>query len=163
MMMAMDRNRLIGAEGGLPWHLPDELQYFKSVTLGKPVIMGRKTHEDIGRPLPGRTNIVVTRQPNWHSQGVHAVHSLDDALATAAQYLDETQEAMIIGGAALCRAAMDVTEKLYLTEIDHAFEGDVWLDAFEPEHWEEVSARQVAPTDRQPFAYTCRVLRRKRV
>ena len=85
LVLAMDRNRLIGADGGLPWRIPGELAHFKAVTMGKPVVMGRKTHESIGRPLPGRTNVVLTTDPTWHRDGVHVAHALDDALGARAR------------------------------------------------------------------------------
>ncbi len=160
MIMAMDKNRLIGAQGGLPWHLPAELQYFKQVTMGKPLIMGRKTHDSIGRPLPGRTNIVVTRQSDWTKTGIYVASDLERAIELAQHHLDTSREVMIIGGASLCREAMPRVEKLYLTEIDHVFEGDVWLDSYNPEHWREISSRTVAAGDGQAYAYTCRVLER---
>ena len=163
MMMAMDRNRLIGANGGMPWHLPAELQYFKRVTMGKPLIMGRKTFESIGKPLPGRTNIVVSRQTDWQADGVLVAHDLPSAMALAEAHRDATGEIMLIGGASLCAAAMPQTEKLYLTVIDHAFEGDVWLDSFNENDWRGVSARTVDadPAGGQPWSYTCRILLRR--
>lgn len=163
MMMAMDRNRLIGANGGLPWQLPGELQYFKRVTMGKPLIMGRKTFDSIGRALPGRTSIVVTHQRDWQADDVLVAHDLPSAIAIAEEHLDESQEIMLIGGASLCAAAMPLTEKLYLTVIDHEFEGDVWLDSFEESDWREASARTVEADESrgQAWSYTCRVLLRR--
>lgn len=161
MMMAMDRNRLIGADGGMPWHLPGELQYFKRVTMGKPVIMGRKTFDSIGRPLPGRANIVVTRNREWSHEGVLVAPDLEAAIALAETNKGAADEVMIIGGASLCRQAMPLTEKLYLTVIDHAFEGDTWLDSFEEDAWQELSSEMVAADDKNPYAYCCRVLQRK--
>ena len=160
MMMAMDRNRLIGSKGGMPWHLPAELKYFKSVTMGKPIIMGRKTFESIGRALPGRTNIVLTGKKDWRANGVIVAADLGKALIQAENHLDESGEAMIIGGAQLCREAMPCTHKLYLTVIDHAFEGDVWLDSFKEEDWLEAERRAVAADDKNPWSYTCRILQR---
>lgn len=160
MIMAMDRNRLIGADGGMPWHLPAELKYFKSVTMGKPVIMGRKTFESIGKALPGRINIVLTSQEVWSAEGVIVAGTLDMALDVAKQHLDQSGEAMIIGGARLCRQAMPCTQKLYLTVIDHEFTGDVWLDSFDEQDWNEESARVVSADDKSGYTYTCRVLKR---
>ncbi|MDO6460261.1 dihydrofolate reductase [Granulosicoccaceae sp. 1_MG-2023] len=161
MIMAMDRNRLIGADGGMPWHLPNELQYFKRVTMGKPLIMGRKTFESIGRPLPGRANIVVTGNTQWSHEGVWVAHDLETAIALAEKHKQGADEVMIIGGASLCRQAMPLTEKLYLTVIDHEFEGDTWLDSFEESDWQELSCEQVRPDEKNPYAYRCRVLLRK--
>ena len=160
MMMAMDRNRLIGAKGGMPWHLPAELKYFKSVTMGKPIIMGRKTFDSIGRALPGRTNIVLTGKKDWHADSVIVAQDLSEALKQAENHLDVSGEAMIIGGAQLCREAMPCTRKLYLTVIDHAFEGDVWLDSFDEDEWLETDSRVVVADDKNPWTYNCRVLER---
>ena len=149
MMMAMDRNRLIGQDGHLPWHVPGELAYFKSVTLGKPVLMGRRTFESIGRPLPGRTNVVVTRNPEWRAEGVEVARSFDEALATGRRVAGEADtragEVVVIGGAGLCADAMPATERLYLTVIDHAFEGDTWLDSYDAGDWREVSCERRDP------------------
>ena len=149
MMMAMDRNRLIGRDGGMPWHVPGEQAYFKAVTMGKPVVMGRRTHESIGRPLPGRTNVVVTRDPAWRADGVVVARSLDDALAAgrdaARAPATRADELVVIGGAALCRNAMPLTGRLYLTVIDHAFEGDTWLDSYDPDDWRELSREEPDP------------------
>jgi len=164
MMMAMDRNRLIGKAGGLPWHVPGELAYFKSVTMGKPVVMGRKTHQSIGRPLPGRTNIVVTRDVDWQGDGVSIAHSLDDALAIGKRVAKlpatAASELVIIGGAALCRDAMPLTERLYLTVIDQAFEGDTWLDSYQVEEWREVSSERRDPATTNGLDVVYRVLER---
>lgn len=165
MVLAMDRNRLIGKDGGLPWHLPSELQYFKAITMGKPLVMGRLTFESIGRPLPGRANIVVTRDTawltpegnkdskDWAALGVLAADSLQGALkladtaakdkVSAEQDNTDTEvkdtEVAIIGGASLCRDAMPLTDRLYLTVIDHEFEGDTWFDSFDASKWRELS------------------------
>jgi len=150
MMMAMDRNRLIGKEGGMPWHVPGEQAYFKAVTTGKPIVMGRVTHESIGRPLPGRTNIVATRDADWTADGVVVVHSLAEGIATGKRIAgtagSEADELVVIGGAALCREAMPLTERLYLTLIDAAFDGDTWLDSYEPAEWRERSRRERDPS-----------------
>lgn len=143
MMMAMDKNRLIGKAGGMPWFVPGEMAYFKRVTLGKPVIMGRKTFESIGKPLPGRTNIVITRNQEWTAEDVLISHTLEQAVASASQIClsgsDTSDELFIIGGAGVCREAMGITRRLYLTVIDHAYEGDTWLDSFNWDDWRVVS------------------------
>lgn len=160
MIMAMDKNRLIGAKGGMPWHLPNELRYFREVTMGKPLLMGRKTYDSIGKPLSGRTNIVLTTQNNWRTDGVIVVHNLQAGLSIAEEHVDDSGEVMVIGGASLCKKAMPFIEKLYLTVIDHEFEGDVWLDSFEASQWQELSSRQIEKSNNNPYAYTCRVLER---
>ena len=157
MMMAMDRNRLIGQDGQMPWHIPGEMGYFKSVTMGKPIVMGRKTYESIGKPLPGRPNVVVTRNPDWAAEGVHVTTGLDEALRQARTLAIECEsdELMIIGGAAICRAAMPLTQRLYLTVIDHAFKGDTWLDSFRWDDWQVVSedVRDPQTTGGLPVTY----------
>ena len=165
MMMAMDANKLIGANGGLPWHIPGELAYFKSVTMGKPVIMGRKTFESIGKPLSGRPNVVVTSNTSWQHDGVHTVPSADEALTTASTIASNeataADEIMIIGGAALCRELMPATQRLYLTYIDKAFEGDTWLDSFHWHEWTEVSRETRDPDDTNGIAVSYLVLERQ--
>ncbi len=157
MMMAMDRNRLIGNNGQMPWHIPGELAYFKAVTMGKPIVMGRKTFESIGRPLPGRTNIVVTRNADWSADGVLVALGLEQALAMAAEVEQDTAEPelMIIGGAALCSDAMPQTQRLYLTTVDNAYEGDTWLESFHWDDWQVVSedVRDPATTGGLPVTY----------
>ncbi len=149
MVMAMDRQRLIGRAGGLPWQLPEDLRHFKRVTMGKPMVMGRATWESIGRPLPGRANIVVTRNRDWAVEGAIVAHDLDAAMAAARAAMPQADELAVIGGAALCRAAMPLTERLYLTLIDAQFEGDTWLDSYREEDWRELSRE----SQRAPAGY----------
>lgn len=164
MMMAMDRNKLIGTDGGMPWHVPGEQAYFKSVTLGKPIIMGRKTFESIGRPLPGRTNIVVTRNTQWSAEGVLVATSLDEAIEAgnriASEASTQADEIVVIGGAGLCRDAMPITQRLYLTLIDHEFEGDTWLDSYQSEEWVEVSDKPQDPEKTGGLTVSYKVLQR---
>jgi len=164
MMMAMDKNQLIGSSNGMPWHIPGEQAYFKATTLGKPVIMGRKTFESIGKPLPGRPNIVVTRNAKWQFEGAHVVSNLQQSLelgaTLAAACEPAAQEIVVIGGAALCRDAMPLTHRLYLTTIDHAFEGDTWLDSFSWDHWQVISSEQRDPHTTDGLAVTYWVLER---
>ncbi len=160
MIMAMDKNRLIGAKGGMPWHLPKELQYFKRVTMGKPLIMGRKTFDSIGKPLPGRTSIVVTTQKDWKAAGVIVTNSLASAIEAANEHLDDSNEAMLIGGASLCQQAMSDVQRLYLTIIDSEFDGDVWLDSFNSDDWIETSCRITNATNGDSYSYRSMVLER---
>lgn len=133
LIAARARNGVIGLDNRMPWHLPEDLAYFKRVTLGKPVVMGRKTFESIGRPLPGRLNIVVTRNPDWQAVGVQVAHSLDAALALAAAAAPE--EIMLIGGAELYRQALPQADVLYLTEIDAEFAGDAFFPEVDLARW----------------------------
>lgn len=166
-VMAMDRQQLIGRDNALPWHIPADLAWFRRVTLGKPIIMGRHTHESIGRPLPGRCNIVVTSDPGWQRDGVEVAHSLADAIALGSEVLALTEprpepyELMIIGGARLCRDAMPLTDRFYLTYIDHVFEGDTWLDSFDWKDWREISREDADPADTGGYAVSYRVLDRQ--
>ena len=164
MAMAMDRERLIGKDGGMPWHVPGEQAHFKRLTLGKPIVMGRRTYDSIGRPLPGRTNVVVTRDRDWRADGVRVAHSLDAALALARDVAraPETRadELVVIGGAALCRDVMDRVERLYLTVIDATFDGDTWLDAFDERDWREIERDSPDPETTGGHRIVYRVLER---
>ena len=160
MVMAMDRNRLIGKEGGLPWKISADLKYFKRVTMGKPIIMGRKTWDSIGRPLPGRTNIVVTRNTDWQADGVVVANDIQAALVVAEQHLGDAEECAVIGGAMLCEQAMLYTDRLYLTVVDHEFEGDTWLDSYKAEEWNEISRERLEPGDGTEYALDFLLLER---
>ena len=146
----------------MPWHIPGELAYFKRVTMGKPVIMGRKTFESIGKPLPGRTNVVVSRNTKFYATGVEVVHDLASAIELAGRVCKtsstQADEMVIIGGAGLCRDAMPMTQRLYLTLIDHAFEGDTWLDSFSWDEWTTVQEDIQHPKDTGGLALTYWVL-----
>ncbi len=133
--VAMDRNRLIGRDNGLPWHLPPDLKRFKALTLGKPVIMGRKTHESIGRPLPGRRNIVISRNPSYKAAGCEVAGSLEQAIAMTA----DVEEAVIIGGTALFASALPLAQRMYLTLIDAEFPGDAWFPEYDQDEWKLIA------------------------
>lgn len=156
LIVAMDRQRVIGREGALPWHLPDDLKNFKAITLGKPIVMGRRTHESIGRVLPGRRNLVISRRPGYQAPGCEVYATLTAALAACA----DCAEVMIVGGAELYAAALAIAERLYLTEVETALEGDVWFPAIAPDEWREMSAIRHERDDRHAHAYRYRVLER---
>lgn len=139
LIVAVAANGVIGRDNRLPWHIPEDLKWFKRATLGKPVIMGRRTWDSIGRPLPGRPNIVVTRQPDWSAEGAHPVHSLAEALALAERLAPEASEAMVIGGSALFAEALPAAHRVYWTEIHGAYEGDTLFPPFDRSGWREVS------------------------
>jgi dihydrofolate reductase len=130
----MAKNRVIGYENKMPWHLPAELAYFKRITTGHPIIMGRKTFDSIGRPLPNRRNIVVSRNANFHSPGVEVANSLENALALCAD-----ENPFVIGGALLYAEALAITQKLYITEIDADLVGDTFFPPIDHSVWEEGS------------------------
>ena len=139
-VVAMDRNCLIGAGGGLPWHLPDDMKQFRQVTMGKPVLMGRRTYESIPirfRPLSGRSNIVLTRQVDYHAPGCLVVHALAEAFAAAAG----EPELMVIGGAQIYEQLLPQASRLYLTLVDDEFEGDVFFPQLDKVQWQEISRR----------------------
>ena len=160
MMMAMDSAKLIGKEGGLPWNIPSDLQYFKRITMSKPMIMGRVTFESLGRVLPGRPHIVVTRDENWKHAGVETAGSLSQAVAAAKKH--DSDEVMVIGGASLCEIAIEYTERLYLTVIDHHFpDGDTWLDSFHWDDWVQLSAEAHDETADGGYRFTYYVLERQ--
>jgi dihydrofolate reductase len=143
LIVAATTNNVIGRNNELPWHLPQDLKYFKSVTLGKPVIMGRKTFESIGKPLPGRTNIVVTRQKDWKFSGVLVAESIEEALEVGQQFRNEQQnlaeEVMVIGGAEIYRHALPLATKIYLTRINVQVNGDAYFPELPPSEWKLVS------------------------
>jgi len=129
----MDRNNLIGKNNQLPWHLPIDFAHFKSVTMGKPIVMGRKTFESIGRPLPGRTNIVLTRNSATCYQGVTCVNSIEEAIKA----VPEVKELMVIGGSTLYGLLLPKANRLYITYVDAEFEGDAWFPEIDQNVWIE--------------------------
>lgn len=156
LIAAMGKNRAIGMDGAMPWHLPADLKHFKALTMDKPVIMGRRTHEAIGRPLPGRLNIVITRDANYRAEGCYVAHSIDDALRAAAEY----EEVMVIGGAELYAQLLPHADRLYLTEIGHDFDADTFFPAFDKSHWQEIASEDNEPDERNPYRYRFAVLER---
>jgi len=143
IIAAVAANRVIGKEGDLPWHIPEDLKYFKRITMGKPVIMGRKTWETLDKPLPGRKNIVLTRQEDYQADGAEVVHNLDDAIQAAAG----EHEIMILGGAGIYETALPRTDRMYLTHIYEAFEGDTHFPEFNRNNWEVVDRTESETED----------------
>ncbi|ONM43594.1 diacylglycerol kinase [Halopseudomonas pachastrellae] len=162
LIAAMARNRVIGRDNAMPWHLPEDLRYFKAATLGKPIVMGRKTFDSLGRPLPGRTNIVVSRQADLTLDGAQVFASIDDALNAARQQAqaDGVDEVMVIGGDNLYRQTLERADRIYLTRIESEPEGDAWFPAFDEQAWAVVSERAVAAGDGYP-AHVYQVLERR--
>jgi dihydrofolate reductase len=149
LIAALAENRVIGIDNSMPWHLPGDFKYFKATTLGKPIIMGRKTWESLGRPLPGRLNIVVSRQPGLVLEGAEVFDSLEAALVRAEQWALEqgVGELMLIGGAQLYGQALEraLVSRMYLTRVELSPEGDAWFPEFDKGAWERVSSQaQVA-------------------
>ena len=148
LIVAWARDRVIGRAGTLPWHLPEDLRHFKRITLGHPIVMGRRTWESIGRPLPGRRSIVVTRNPHWSAPGCERAGSLAQALALCAG----AGEAFVIGGAGLFAEALPLAQRLFLTQIDADFEGDTRFPPVDLAAWRETSREHLEPTAQRPFA-----------
>jgi dihydrofolate reductase len=156
LIVARARNGVIGADGKMPWHLPADLQHFKRLTTGKPIVMGRKTYESIGRPLPRRTNIVVTRAADWHADGVVVASDLPTAFALAYEDAHRTgvDEVMVIGGSEIYRQSMDRAQRIYLTEIQRDYAGDARFDLCPAPPW-HVTAREDhgAEADQPAFSF----------
>ena len=155
-MVAKASNRVIGRNNKLPWYLPNDLKYFKQTTLGKPVIMGRKTYESIGKPLPGRTNIVITRQAGYQPEGVKVVGTVEDAIKVAESVclIDGQDEAMVMGGAEIYGLTLPHCERLYLTEVHADVEGDAWFPEYEKSEWKEVTREDFKAEGPNPFDYS---------
>ncbi|WP_088006293.1 dihydrofolate reductase [Indiicoccus explosivorum] len=150
LLVAHDSNRVIGKDNQLPWHIPEDLKYFKEKTMGKGIVMGRKTFESIGRPLPGRKNIVLTRKKDYEAPGAEVVHSLDDGIRSAAE---QHQEIMIIGGAELFKETLPIADRLYVTYIDRPFEGDTYFPPYGKEEWTLVSSSEKHQTSGIPYSF----------
>ena len=154
-MVAVASNGVIGRDNALPWRLPEDLRYFKRTTLGKPVIMGRKTFESIGRPLPGRPNIVVSRSIDWTATGVTVVDSLASALASgqALAASSGAEELMVIGGAQIYASALPLASRLYVTEVHAMVDGDTWFPPLDPADWQEIAREEHPATADNPYPY----------
>jgi len=153
LVVAMAHDNIIGRDNGLPWgRLPEDLKHFKSVTMGKPVLMGRKTFDSIGKPLPGRTNFVLTRDKSWKADGVVVVHSLDAALKGDAL--------SGIGGAEIYRLLLPLANRIYLTRIDADLEGDTVFPPIDYSKWMQTQVRDFAADDRNPYNMTFVTLER---
>ncbi|MGC5699428.1 dihydrofolate reductase [Pseudomonas sp. NFXW11] len=161
LIAALAQNRVIGVDNSMPWHLPADFKYFKATTLGKPIIMGRKTWDSIGRPLPGRLNIVVSRQTDLALEGAEVYPSLAAAVARAEEWAQEqgVDELMLIGGAQLYAQGLEQAERLYLTRVALSPEGDAWFPAFDLAQWQLVS-EELHPAEGDKPAYSFEVWER---
>lgn len=156
LIAAMDRNRVIGADGDLPWHLPADLRWFRQHTLGKPVIMGRRTWASIGRPLPERLNIVLTGDHGFTADGATVVHSFEDALTVAG----DAPEVMVIGGGVLFAETIHLADRLYLTVVEGEFDGDTWFPLFDTDEWREELREAHQPDERNVWPWTFLIFER---
>ncbi len=158
LVAAVAEGGVIGRDGALPWHISEDLQHFKKVTMGKPVVMGRKTYESIGKPLPGRSNIVVTRNLGLELDGVTVVHSLDEALRMAERF--RPAETFLIGGAELYQLALPKVDRMYLTRVHKKFDGDTFFPEFDPDEWLELE-REDHFSEKAGLGYSFATLERR--
>ncbi|KHJ49904.1 diacylglycerol kinase [Vreelandella venusta] len=152
MIVAMAKNRIIGVDGKLPWYLPEDLKFFKRMTQAKPLVMGRKTYASIGKPLPNRLNIVVTRDSAFTAEGTRICHDLPSALALADQHatIDAAEEIMVMGGGEIYQQALPFAQRLYITEVDIDVAGDATFPEFSADEWREVQRVPGQPAEGQP-------------
>ena len=162
LIAALAQNRVIGRDNQLPWHLPEDLKHFKAKTLGKPIIMGRKTWDSLGRPLPGRLNVVVSRQAGLALEGAEVFTTLDAALDRADAWAQEqgVDELMLIGGAQLYAQALPLAGRLYLTRVGLEPEGDAWFPEFDESAWQRTVDESVEADGEKP-AYRFETLNRR--
>jgi dihydrofolate reductase len=157
LIVAMAKNRVIGANRSIPWHLPGELKMFKQITMGHHMIMGRNTWESIGRLLPGRTTVIVTRQGSYKVPGAIVAATLDDAIAACGA----DPEIFVIGGAQLYEAALPHADRIYLTDVDAEVAGDTFMPDFDLQEWRADNATTFAADAKNPYSYKLTVLNRK--
>jgi dihydrofolate reductase len=156
LITAMDRNRLIGNKNQLPWHLPADFAHFKAVTMSKPVVMGRKTYESIGKPLPGRTNIVLSRNKSIKYDGVTCVGNFEEACAV----VPDAEELMVIGGSAIYEMLIPQAQRMYITYVEAEFKGDAWFPEFNENQWLETES--VTRKADEKNLYDCRFVTLKK-
>jgi len=159
LIAAASENSVIGKDNKLPWHLPTDMKYFKNITWGMPVIMGRKSFEALGKPLRGRSNIVITRNKNWSADGVKTVQSIDQAINLASQ--TDAKEIYIIGGGEIFQAAIPSADRIYLTLVHENFEGDAFFPEIKQEEWKLTSNRDCDPDEKNAYALSFQVWERK--
>ena len=150
LIVAMATNRTIGLNKKMPWHLSADLKQFKKITMGHPIIMGRKTFESIGRPLPGRQNIIISRDINYQQEGCLVFNDLDSAV----QHCSEQDEVFVIGGATLYKVTLERADRLYITQINQAFEGDTWFPEIDAADWREVAREDINNDASVDFKYS---------
>ena len=157
LIAAMSRNRVIGKNNKLPWDMPADMNYFRNMTKNKPVIMGRKTYESIGRPMPDRINIIITRDKEYKAEGCIVVSNVDDALKS----VKGNKEVMVIGGAQIYKEFLPKADRIYLTIIDEEIEGDTYFPEFNKDEWKETKREEHKADKKNPYPYTFLVLERK--
>lgn len=156
LIVAMDQNRVIGNDGDLPWRLSSDLKHFKKITMGKPIVMGRKTHESIGRPLPGRENVIISRDKDYQATGCTVLHSLECVYAK----FHDIDEIIIMGGAELYAQTLDKAKRIYLTEVHAELQGDTYFSRFDRENWEEIERYDFKADEKNEYNYSFVILER---
>lgn len=159
LLVAASENNIIGKNNQLPWHLPDDLKYFKNLTWGMPILMGRKTFDSIGKVLPGRKSIVITRNIDWQHKGVDVVHSIEEAIKKAE--LLGVKEIFVIGGAEIFKTSFPNADRIYLTRIHQEFDGDVYFPEVSDKEWQLVSSRFCEADEKNAYDHTYQVWERK--
>ncbi len=159
LLLAASENNVIGKDNKLPWHLPNDLKYFKNLTWGLPILMGRKTFDSIGKPLPGRKSIVITRDRNWQHEGVIVVHSIEEAMKKAEE--SGAKEIFVIGGAEIFNTSLPMANRIYLTRIHHKVDGDVFFPEIAEKEWDLTSSRYCEADEKNPYNHTYQVWERK--
>ncbi|MGO4500534.1 dihydrofolate reductase [Paenibacillus sp. 2RAB27] len=154
-IFAMDRNRAIGVNNKLPWHLPGDLKFFKNVTMGHPILMGRKTYESIGKPLPGRRNVILTQNSAYQAEGCEVIHSVDEAIDAF-----RDQELFVIGGAEIFKLFASHVNRMYITYIEDEFEADTFMSDLDLSNWTLVSSEQGERNEKNPYEYYFRIYER---
>lgn len=158
LIAAMGNDRVIGIDNKLPWKLPADMKWFREQTMGKPILMGRKTFESFGaKPLPGRKNIIITTDPHYQAKDCVVVNSIEDALAAASDY----EEAMVIGGASFYQQMLPQANKLYLTEIHSTFKGDSWFPEIDPNQWHPIKRQDFKADEKNPYDYSFIIFERR--
>jgi len=157
LIWAMDKNRVIGHKNQLPWHLPEDLKFFKRTTMGHPIVMGRKTWQSIGRALPGRENIVITRSGDFQCDGCTVKNSLDELIDYSKK---KNEEIFVIGGAEIFKSILPDADRLYVTRIDHEFEGDTFFPELKMNEWELISKELGIKDEKNPYHYTFEIYQR---
>jgi dihydrofolate reductase len=158
LLLAASENNVIGKNNQLPWHLPNDLKYFKNLTWGLPILMGRKTFESIGKPLPGRKSVVITRQRGWRQEGVDIVYSVKEAIKRATNY--GAKEIFVIGGAEIFKTSLPMADRIYLTRIHQQFEGDVFFSELDENEWQLASDRFCEKDEKNSYDHSYQVWER---
>lgn len=158
LVVAAANNNAIGKDGTMPWHLPNDLKHFKNVTWGMPVVMGRKTFDSLGKALPGRKNIVITRQADWKAENAVSVSSIEDALFLAGE--TDAREVMVIGGGEIYRTVFAKAKRIYLTRVEAEPEADTFFPAVDPKEWRLVSQKNYEADEKNDYNYSFQVWER---